>query len=93
LTYHLHISRYSFFITDVVSGGSVDWAHRSLCVKFAFGVELRDQGTYGFLLPRRYILPTAKEYYEGMKVVARELLNKDTSATSTVCRHLVDNDI
>nr|XP_039269247.1 carboxypeptidase B-like [Styela clava]XP_039269248.1 carboxypeptidase B-like [Styela clava] len=59
-----------------VSGGSIDWSYRELCVKYTFGVELRDTGKHGFLLPPRYIIPTAEEYYEGLEVVVRQLLQE-----------------
>ncbi|XP_078484083.1 carboxypeptidase B-like [Ciona intestinalis] len=67
-----------------VAGGSVDWAHQSLCVKYSYGVELRDRGKHGFILPRRYIVPTAEEYFEAVKVVARHIARNETTR-STEC--------
>ncbi|XP_034951289.1 carboxypeptidase B-like isoform X1 [Chelonus insularis] len=43
------------------SGGSDDWAKAVLKVKYAYTIELRDTGKSGFILPARYIIPTAKE--------------------------------
>ncbi|XP_012140434.1 carboxypeptidase B isoform X2 [Megachile rotundata] len=43
------------------SGGSDDWAKAILKMKYAYTIELRDTGKYGFVLPARYIVPTAKE--------------------------------
>jgi carboxypeptidase A1 len=43
------------------SGSSVDWAYTQQKVKYAFAVELRDRGKYGFLLPERYIVPSGEE--------------------------------
>lgn len=42
------------------TGCSDDWA-RSIGIKYAYTVELRDMGRYGFLLPVNQIIPTAKE--------------------------------
>ena len=65
-----------FYIpTDVVSGSSIDWFYDSLCAKYTFGVELRDDGQFGFTLPGSLIIPTAEEYYEGLKVVADHVIN------------------
>ena len=33
------------------SGSSVDWAYVNAGVKYSFGLELRDQGQTGFMLP------------------------------------------
>ncbi|MBU0618508.1 MAG: M14 family metallocarboxypeptidase, partial [Planctomycetes bacterium] len=43
-----------------VSGGSVDWTYVDANA-FAFTIELRDTGYYGFLLPPEQILPTCEE--------------------------------
>ena len=45
----------------------------SLRVKYAFAVELRDKGHYGFLLPASLIEPTAKELFEGLKAMVLEM--------------------
>ena len=45
----------------------------SIGVKYAFAVELRDKGHYGFLLPASLIEPTAKELFEGLKTMAWEM--------------------
>jgi hypothetical protein len=55
--------------TDVLyvnSGTSQDWACDA-GVQMSYTFELRDEGEYGFLLPREQILPTAKEYTAGVK--------------------------
>uniref|UniRef100_H2YLR5 Peptidase M14 domain-containing protein n=1 Tax=Ciona savignyi TaxID=51511 RepID=H2YLR5_CIOSA len=62
----------------IVNGGSVDWAHESLCVKYSYGVELRDRGRFGFLLPPRYIVPTAEEYYAAVIVIAKRVAGNET---------------
>lgn len=58
------------------AGGSDDWAKGEGGVKYAYTVELRDTGTWGFELPANQIDPTVKETFAGIEVVARFV--KDT---------------
>lgn len=60
----------------VASGTSTDWAEGVLGVPFVYTFELRDAGTYGFLLPPRLILPTAKETFEAVLTIAREAIRR-----------------
>jgi len=75
---------YLYFFVDMVAGGSIDWVYDELCVKHSYAVELRDQGTYGFILPPEQIVPTAEEYYAGLKSLATHLQTLD-SYTSSSC--------
>ncbi|KAG0040223.1 Carboxypeptidase A4 [Podila clonocystis] len=43
------------------SGGSIDWTYAEGNVKYSYGIELRDTGRYGFLLPESEILPSSEE--------------------------------
>lgn len=52
------------------SGGSDDWAKAILKMKYTYTIELRDTGKHGFVLPARYIIPTAKEALAAVMVVA-----------------------
>lgn len=56
------------------AGASDDWA-KSIGIKYSYTVELRDAGRYGFVLPSRYILDTAKEARAFVFAVARGVLN------------------
>uniref|UniRef100_A0A5S6QAR0 ShKT domain-containing protein n=1 Tax=Trichuris muris TaxID=70415 RepID=A0A5S6QAR0_TRIMR len=62
------------------SGGSDDWAKAVAGIKYSYLLELRPHrdSWQGFLLDESHILPTGKETWEGIKVVADEVL----SATS-----------
>ncbi|XP_017788792.1 PREDICTED: carboxypeptidase B-like [Habropoda laboriosa] len=53
------------------SGASDDWAKGVAGIKYAYTLELRDRGTYGFLLPARQIVPTAREIWAGIRTIAR----------------------
>ncbi|XP_038204218.1 carboxypeptidase B [Arvicola amphibius] len=44
----------------LAAGGSDDWAYDQ-GIKYSFTFELRDTGTYGFLLPESQIRPTCEE--------------------------------
>ncbi|XP_041263285.1 carboxypeptidase B2 [Onychostruthus taczanowskii] len=54
-------------------GGSDDWAY-DLGIKYSFTFELRDTGTYGFLLPAREIKPTCLEALSAVKEIAQHVL-------------------
>jgi hypothetical protein len=56
------------------AGAMDDWlyyATRSLGMTF----ELRDRGSYGFLLPSDFIVPTGKELVEGIITLGESLVN------------------
>lgn len=55
-----------FSLTDMAAGGSSDWAYDALGVSYAYALELRDTGNFGFLLPENQILPTAEETWAGI---------------------------
>ncbi|EOA97537.1 Carboxypeptidase B2, partial [Anas platyrhynchos] len=54
-------------------GGSDDWAY-DLGIKYSFTIELRDTGTYGFLLPPEEIRPTCLEALSAVKEIALHVL-------------------
>jgi len=49
------------------TGSSVDYVQDVTKAKHVFTIELRDTGTYGFVLPASQILPTARETYAGLR--------------------------
>ncbi|XP_069496548.1 carboxypeptidase B2 [Ambystoma mexicanum] len=53
-------------------GGSDDWAY-DFGIKYSFTIELRDKGTYGFLLPPQLIKPTCSEGLTGVKIIASHI--------------------
>ena len=55
------------------AGSSVDWAHTKLGIKYAFALELRDKGQYGFMLPVDQIRPTVEETWAGVSGMAYEI--------------------
>ena len=57
------------------SGGSLDWAIEKGNVPYSYGVELRDTGTFGFLLPAKYILPSGEETLAAIVAANLEILN------------------
>lgn len=59
----------------VVSGGSADWTYGAEKIKYSYGVELRDTGKYGFLLPADQIIPSGKETLEALKALCTYVLN------------------
>uniref|UniRef100_T1J515 Zinc carboxypeptidase A 1 n=1 Tax=Strigamia maritima TaxID=126957 RepID=T1J515_STRMM len=52
------------------TGTSVDWYTDTVGVKYAFIVELRDNGDHGFLLPKSQILPTGEETWTAINEIA-----------------------
>jgi len=57
------------------SGSSTDWAYGAGNVKWAFGVELRDKGQFGFLLPPSQIIPAGQEIFAAIRVMGDYIIN------------------
>lgn len=53
----------------------MDWIY-SRGVPFAYTLELRDQGQFGFLLPRDQILPAAEEALSAISALAEGVLEE-----------------
>ncbi|XP_049981699.1 carboxypeptidase B [Alexandromys fortis] len=53
----------------LAAGGSDDWAYDQ-GIRYSFTFELRDTGTYGFLLPESQIRPTCEETMLAVKYIA-----------------------
>ena len=56
------------------SGGSVDWTYGDQGVT-SFTIEVRDTGTYGFVMPPAEILPNARENHDAAMAMMESLLN------------------
>lgn len=61
------------------SGSSADYTYGVCGTLFSYGVELRDTGRYGFLLPPEQILPSGQETFEGVKALAQFMIAHDAS--------------
>jgi hypothetical protein len=57
-------------------GGANDWAKGAAGIKYAYTVELRDDGTNGYLLPASQIVPTGKETFAAIKAIAKAIVCK-----------------
>ncbi|CAD5124564.1 DgyrCDS12838 [Dimorphilus gyrociliatus] len=55
------------------TGSSADYTYLKLNITYSFGVELRDRGFYGFLLPPDQIFPTAQENLVGLYTLSQRL--------------------
>ncbi len=62
-----------YYNLDANSGSTKDWAYKVLGVRYAFALELRDQGRYGFALPADQIMPTGMETFAAIKAMAAAL--------------------
>jgi len=70
---------------DAATGGSYDWAKGVAGVKYSFTIELRDLGSYGFLLPRSQIIPTGQETWAGVQKMALEVKMDECWMTGLGC--------
>ena len=68
------IRKYQIFLSDIASGTTLDHAYTSEGILYAYLLELRDTGEYGFLLPPTQILETAIETWNGIKAMGLEIL-------------------
>ncbi|XP_053709371.1 carboxypeptidase O [Synchiropus splendidus] len=70
------------------SGSSRDWA-RMQGIPYSFTFELRDKGTFGFILPEDQIKPTCEEAYSGaMHIIGYAHDKAFNSATSIMAATL-----
>ena len=51
-------------------------------VKYAFVFELRDTGDYGFMLPKKQIIPTAEETLVALHSISSNMKDYDNKRTS-----------
>ncbi|KAI9551432.1 hypothetical protein GHT06_021765 [Daphnia sinensis] len=58
----------------VNTGPSDDWAMGGAGIPYAYTLELRDTGKYGFELPADQIIPNNLETWEAIKVVAEDVM-------------------
>eukprot|EP01136_Pigoraptor_vietnamica_P018372 Opistho-1_new@5357 len=57
------------------SGSSADWTYAEVGAKFSYGVELRDTGKSGFLLPANQIVPSGEEILPAILIMADYIIN------------------
>jgi len=57
------------------SGSSADYTYAVGGAIYSYGVELRDTGEYGFLLPANQIIPSGQETYAAVKTMAIQVLS------------------
>ncbi|GBP12605.1 Carboxypeptidase B [Eumeta japonica] len=60
-------------VLGIAGGGSDDWARSALGTKYVYTIELRDRGSFGFVLPPNQILETAQEGYIVVDTVAQAI--------------------
>ena len=60
----------------IASGGSIDWTLGEAGIPYSFGMELRDTGRYGFILPADQIIPTSEEVWAFHKVAAEMIIEE-----------------
>ncbi|XP_046988168.1 carboxypeptidase B-like [Schistocerca americana] len=56
------------------AGCSEDWAKGVAGIKYAYAVELRDRGDFGFLLPASQIISTGRETFAAIKAAVRAVI-------------------
>ena len=61
-------------VSVMILGGSDDWAKGGAGIKYSYTVELPDTGSYGFLLPSRYIEGVGRETHAGVMAMFKKLL-------------------
>lgn len=65
----------TFLCILLSTGASDDWAKGAARIKYTYTIELRDRGSFGFILPVQYILPTAREALAAALTLAGEIAN------------------
>lgn len=58
-------------------GSAIDWFYHEMRAHYSYQVKLRDTGSYGFLLPKEFIVPTGEEMFNAMKYFGDYLLGNN----------------
>jgi len=64
------------------SGSSADYAYGACNILFSGGVELRDTGSHGFILPASEIIPSGEEMFAAIKALGKFMIAHDPSPPS-----------
>ncbi|KAI1133892.1 hypothetical protein F5Y05DRAFT_417768 [Hypoxylon sp. FL0543] len=58
-------------------GSAMDYIFHEFGARYSYQIKLRDTGSYGFLLPSEYIIPTGEEMHQAMKYLGDYLLGNN----------------
>lgn len=67
---------YSGDVGEGSGGSALDFMYHMHAI-WAFQVKLRDTGNYGFLMPKKYIMPVAKEMYNSFRYFGDFILHPE----------------
>ncbi|KAI8581435.1 hypothetical protein K450DRAFT_233083 [Umbelopsis ramanniana AG] len=59
------------------SGDAIEWSYTKQHVKYSYEIQLRDTGSYGFLLPPSEILPSGEEMLSAIQNLALFIRSRD----------------
>jgi len=75
---NVHGTQYRYGPSSVIiyatSGASDDWVYENTWTRYSYGLELRDKGHHGFMLPAAQIIPTGEETFSAFKAMAKAMI-------------------
>ncbi|WVR08121.1 hypothetical protein IAU60_005167 [Kwoniella sp. DSM 27419] len=70
-------------LTYRAPGDAIDFAYGVTDIRWSYSAELRDTGTYGFMLPPKLIRPTADEITAGLHYLAKFMYVQEVNPPQT----------